>query len=53
VSQAQAAALQQTPTNLQAQIDLTWQWLQAVVDNGTARRVVTLGDAGYPARCSK
>jgi DNA processing protein len=48
VTQAQAAALQQTPTNLQAQIDLTWQWL-SVVDNGVARRVVTLGDAGYPA----
>ncbi|MGJ7613186.1 MULTISPECIES: DNA-processing protein DprA [unclassified Variovorax] len=48
VSQAQAAALQQTPPNLQAQIDLTWQWLQAA-GNGTSRRVVTLGDAGYPA----
>lgn len=47
VSQAQAAALQQTPPNLQAQIDLTWQWLHAG-DNGTSRRVVTLGDAGYP-----
>ncbi len=48
VSQAQAAALQQPPPNLQAQIDLTWQWLHAN-DNGTTRRVVTLGDAGYPA----
>jgi DNA processing protein len=48
VSQAQAAALQQIPVNLQAQIDLTWQWLHAG-DNGVVRRVVTLGDAGYPA----
>jgi DNA processing protein len=48
VSLAQAAALQQPPANLQAQIDLTWQWLHAS-DNGASRRVVTLGDAGYPA----
>lgn len=48
VSQAQAAALQQTPPTLQAQLDLTWQWLHAG-DNATLRRVVTLGDAGYPA----
>lgn len=49
VSQAQAAALQQPPANLQAQLDLTWQWLHAASDNGASRRVVTLGDAGYPA----
>ncbi|REM32044.1 DNA-protecting protein DprA, partial [Mycobacterium tuberculosis] len=28
VSHAQAEALMQPPTGLQAQIDLTWQWLQ-------------------------
>ena len=49
VSAAQADALQQPPNGLQAQIDLTWQWLQSGPDDGTARRIVTLGDAGYPA----
>ena len=48
VSHAQAEALTQPPTGLQAQIDLTWQWLQAG-DDKVSRRVVTLGDAGYPA----
>ena len=47
VSPAQAEALLQPPTGLQAQIDLTWQWLQAG-DDKVSRRVVTLGDAGYP-----
>ncbi len=46
-SQAQAEALMQPPTGLQAQIDLTWQWLQAG-DDKVSRRVVTLGDPGYP-----
>jgi DNA processing protein len=49
VSPAQADALQQPPNGLQAQIDLTWQWLQSGPDDGTARRIVTLGDASYPA----
>jgi DNA processing protein len=49
VSPAQADALQQPPNGLQAQIDLTWQWLQSGPDDGTARRIVTLGDANYPA----
>ena len=50
VSAAQADALQQAPLGLQAQIDQTWQWLQPAADDGaTTRRVVTLGDAGYPA----
>lgn len=48
VSHAQAEALAQPPAGLQAQIDLTWQWLQAG-DDKVSRRVVTLGDAGYPA----
>ncbi|MDP9601902.1 UNVERIFIED_ORG: DNA processing protein [Variovorax paradoxus] len=47
-SHAQAEALTQPPAGLQAQIDLTWQWLQAG-DDKVSRRVVTLGDAGYPA----
>ena len=50
VSPAQADALQQAPNGLQAQIDQTWQWLQPADDDGaTTRRLVTLGDAGYPA----
>ncbi|MDP9931254.1 DNA-processing protein DprA [Variovorax paradoxus] len=50
VSAAQADALQQAPQGLQAQIDQTWQWLQPTADEGaTTRRLVTLGDAGYPA----
>ena len=49
VSHAQAEALQQAPQALQASIDQTWQWLQAAEGNGVARRLVTLGDAGYPA----
>lgn len=47
-SLAQAEALRQPPANLQAQVDLTWQWLHNT-DNGSSRRLVTLGDAGYPA----
>ncbi|HEX7865546.1 MAG TPA: DNA-processing protein DprA [Variovorax sp.] len=48
VSHAQAEALTQPPAGLQAQIDLTWQWLHAG-DDQVSRRAVTLGDAGYPA----
>lgn len=50
VSAAQADALRQAPPGLQAQIDQTWQWLQPAADDGAVtRRLVTLGDAGYPA----
>ena len=49
VTEAQAEALRQVPNGLQALIDQTWQWLQAADDNGVTRRLVTLGDAGYPA----
>ncbi len=48
VSPAQAEALRQPPAGLQALIDQTWQWLQPA-DEGVTRRLVTLGDAGYPA----
>jgi DNA processing protein len=48
VSSAQAEALLQPPVGLQPQIDQTWQWLHTT-DNGVSRRVVTLGDASYPA----
>lgn len=46
VSPAQASALRSEPAELAAQLDLTWQWLQ---EAPTQRRVVALGDAGYPA----
>ncbi|MBT2336016.1 DNA-processing protein DprA [Variovorax paradoxus] len=50
VSPAQADALHQPPQGLQAQVDQTWQWLQPGHDDGrSARRLVTLGDAAYPA----
>ena len=49
VSAAQAEALHQTPTGLQALVDQTWQWLQSTDDRSITRRLVTLGDAGYPA----
>jgi len=49
VTAAQADALQQPPQGLQAQIDQTWQWLQPAPEDGVTRRLVTLGDAGYPA----
>lgn len=48
---AQAAALQLVPAGLQAQVDQAWQWLHAGDSsngNGVSRRIVTLGDAGYP-----
>lgn len=51
VSAAQAAALKQPPSGLQAQVDQTWQWLHPADDptgGAITRRVVTLGDAGYP-----
>ncbi|MET3493755.1 DNA-processing protein DprA [Variovorax boronicumulans] len=49
LSQAQAEALQAAPAGLQAAIDQTWQWLQTAEVNGVTRRLVTLGDTGYPA----
>ncbi|PBI83879.1 hypothetical protein BKP43_56470 [Variovorax boronicumulans] len=51
VSTAQAAALKQPPSGLQAQVDQTWQWLHPADDptgGAITRRVVTLGDTGYP-----
>jgi DNA processing protein len=46
VSQAQAEALAQVPPKLAALADQTWEWLSAAPGN---RRMVTLGDAGYPS----
>jgi len=49
VSPAQAEALRQPPAGLPALVDQTHQWLQLCEDEGVTRRLVTLGDAGYPA----
>ncbi len=45
VSNRQTQALLQTPTELQAQLERTEQWLHAAPDS---RRIITLGDADYP-----
>ena len=44
-SARQVAALQQEPTDLQALLQSTWEWLQADLQG---RRVVALGDPCYP-----
>src|SRR5690349_17224898 len=49
VSQNQAAALLQEPQELPVLLDTTWDWLHAGVDSNGQRRIVTLGDADYPA----
>jgi DNA processing protein len=49
VTPAQAAALQVKPASLDAQLALTWDWLQTIEAEGAVRRLVTLGDPGYPA----
>ncbi|MDM0039523.1 DNA-processing protein DprA [Variovorax sp. J22G21] len=48
-SDARAAALCEPPPALDALVDQTWQWLDGTDDTGAARRIVTLGDPGYPA----
>ncbi len=45
---AQASALAQVPDALPAQLQATLDWLDGAQD-GVARRVITLGDAAYPA----
>ena len=46
---AQAAALRQPPEGLAPQLDQTMRWLQDGEPDGAVRRVLTLGDPGYPA----
>lgn len=46
VSAAQANALRSEPSDLSAQLDITWQWLQ---EQTTQRQVMSLGDASYPS----
>jgi DNA processing protein len=46
---AQAAALGRVPEALPAMVEQTLRWLAQEDDGGIVHRVVTLGDAGYPA----
>jgi len=48
-SSAQADALQRAPAELPALLDRTFEWLQGAEPQGATRRVLTLGDPGYPA----
>jgi DNA processing protein len=48
VTPAQAAALRQVPESLPGQLGLTQRWLQETEPGGAVRRLLTLGDAGYP-----
>ena len=49
VSAACATALGTPPAKLEALVEQTWAWLNGVDETGAVRRVVTLGDPGYPA----
>jgi DNA processing protein len=49
VTDAQAAALLRAPAELAAQVDQTLEWLQGTEAQGATRRILTLGDPGYPA----
>jgi DNA processing protein len=48
VPDAQAQALLQAPPGFAGALDQTWDWLQKTDEDGAVRRIVTLGDAGYP-----
>lgn len=49
VSSTQAQSLLQEPGDFAVQLERTCQWLQGAEASGATRRIVTLGDAGYPA----
>ena len=49
VSPAQASALRSIPAELPAQLDISWDWLQASRDDALRHQIVALGDARYPA----
>ncbi|VWX59774.1 Rossmann fold nucleotide-binding protein Smf [Burkholderiales bacterium 8X] len=49
VSLAQADALHRMPPDLEAVITRTLEWLGSPDDSGAVRRILTLGDPGYPA----
>lgn len=48
VSTTQAQALRRTPEDLPALLTRTWDWLCQDDPQGVPRRILTLGDAGYP-----
>ena len=48
VSAAQAKALTREPPKLAEQLQITLDWLAGGAGDGSTRRIVTLGDAGYP-----
>jgi DNA processing protein len=48
VTDAQAQALLRAPAELPALLDQTLEWLQGT-EEGATRRILTLGDPGYPA----
>lgn len=48
VTDAQAEALLHAPADLAAQVDRTLDWLQGTEAQGATRRILTLGDPGYP-----
>lgn len=47
VGDALAKALQEEPAGFEAQLDRTWEWLNAA-DGQAPRWILTLADAGYP-----
>lgn len=49
VSAAQAKALHEQPETLLPLLDQTVEWLRGTEVHGASRRIVTLGDPGYPA----
>jgi DNA processing protein len=49
VTDAQTRALRQTPDGFADQLQRTLDWLHGQTAGGPARRIVTLGDPGYPA----
>ncbi len=48
VSAAGATALRTPPAKLEALVQQTWAWLNSADGTGAVRRIVTLGDPGYP-----
>jgi DNA processing protein len=48
VTSLQAEGLLAAPDGLNAQVELTWRWLNEASAPGTARDVIALGDATYP-----
>ncbi len=48
VTASQAAALQQPPPSLKAQLEATWAWLQGGRDGAGQRAILVWGDPAYP-----